>query len=122
MNICVLQYLLIYMQLCVIDFWAITTASKSIVTELNKDNKLNGDNYEIWAMKVRYVLEEQDASNPLDSIMVEPEEGITTQHRLDRETYVAWNKNHTTARIIILSAMEDDRRWYWYAIQKLWVG
>ena len=49
-----------------------TTATKSIVSELNKDNKLDGDNYYIWAMKVQYVLEKQEAQDSLESIMVEP--------------------------------------------------
>ena len=37
------------------------TAAKNIMDELNKGEKLNGDNYEIWSMKVQYVLEEQEA-------------------------------------------------------------
>ena len=34
------------------------TTSKNIVAELNKGEKLNGDNYEIWSLKIQYVLEE----------------------------------------------------------------
>jgi hypothetical protein len=33
------------------------SASRNIVAELNKGEKLNGENYEIWAMKIQYVLE-----------------------------------------------------------------
>jgi len=41
-------------------FTSITsTATKIIVAELNRGEKLNGDNYEIWSMKVQCVLEEQ---------------------------------------------------------------
>ena len=36
------------------------TASKNIIAELNKGEKLNGDNYEIWSLKIQYVLEEQE--------------------------------------------------------------
>ena len=36
-------------------------AAKNIVAELNKGEKLNGDNYTIWSMKIQYVLEEQEA-------------------------------------------------------------
>ena len=37
-----------------------TTATKSVVAELNKDLKLNGNNYEVLSMKIQYVLEEQE--------------------------------------------------------------
>ena len=37
-----------------------STATKNIIVELNKGEKLNGDNYEIWHRKVRYILEEQE--------------------------------------------------------------
>ncbi|KAH0755785.1 hypothetical protein KY290_026055 [Solanum tuberosum] len=36
-------------------------ASKSIIADLNKGEKLNGDNYDIWSHKTWYVLEEQNA-------------------------------------------------------------
>ena len=39
-----------------------TTATKSVVTKLNKHLKLNGDIYEVWSMKIQYVLEEQEVS------------------------------------------------------------
>ena len=35
--------------------------SKSIVAKLNKGEKLNGGNYDIWHCKIQYVLEEQEA-------------------------------------------------------------
>ena len=64
-----------------------TTATKSVVAELNKDLKLNGDNYEVWSMKIQYVLEEQEVLDMLNIIMTEPEDGSTIQHRRDREAY-----------------------------------
>ena len=36
-------------------------ASKSIIADLNKGEKLNGDNYDIWSRKIWYVLEQQNA-------------------------------------------------------------
>ena len=54
-----------------------TTATKSVVAELNKDLKLNGDNYEVWSMKIQYVLEEQEVLDMLNIIMTEPEDGST---------------------------------------------
>ena len=64
-----------------------TTATKSVVAELNKDLKLNGDNYEVWSMKIQYVLEEQEVLDMLNIVMTEPEDGSTIQHRRDREAY-----------------------------------
>jgi hypothetical protein len=50
-----------------------TFASRNIVTELNKGEKLNDKNYEIWDMKIQYVLEEQEVLTVLDHILTEPE-------------------------------------------------
>jgi hypothetical protein len=33
-----------------------TTASRNIMAELNNGEKLNGENYKIWAIKIQYVL------------------------------------------------------------------
>ena len=66
-----------------------SSASKNIVAELNKGEKLNGDNYEIWSMKIQYVLEEQEALEALNVVLDEPEVGNTTQHKRDREAYEA---------------------------------
>ena len=41
-------------------------ATKNIIAELNKGEKLNGDNYEIWHRKVQYILEEQEALETLN--------------------------------------------------------
>ena len=83
-------------------------ASKSVVAELNKDLKLNDDNYEVWSMKIQYVIEEQEAIDTLTAIMEEPEAGETAQHKRDRDAYDAWKKKNSKARIILLSAMTDD--------------
>ena len=37
------------------------SASKNIATELNKGEKLNCDNYDIWHRKIQYILEEQES-------------------------------------------------------------
>ena len=84
------------------------TASKNIVAELNKDLKLDDDNYEVWNMKIQYVLEEQEVLETITAIMDEPEEGTTAQHRRNNEAYAAWKKKNSRARIILLSAMSDD--------------
>ena len=48
------------------------TASKNIIAELNKSKKPNGDNYEIWSLKIQYVLEEQEALEVLNHVLDEP--------------------------------------------------
>ena len=59
-----------------------STATKNIITELNKGKKLNGDNYEIWHCKVGYILEEQEAFATLNHIMQEFEQGDSAQHKI----------------------------------------
>lgn len=56
------------------------SASKNIVAELHKGIKLSGDKFEIWSMKIQYVLEEQEAHEVLTETLEEPEEGNTAQH------------------------------------------
>ncbi|XP_028782485.1 uncharacterized protein LOC114738591 [Neltuma alba] len=70
--------------------------------------KLNRDNWDIWHRKVQYILEEQDAVEPLTTVMVEPEARNTAQHRRDQEANQAWKKKNSIARITLLSAMADD--------------
>ena len=83
------------------------SASKSIVAELNKGEKLNGDNYEMWHRKVQLILEEQEALETLTNTMVEPPVGNTAQHRRDMETYQTWKRKNSLARITMLSNMTD---------------
>ena len=46
-------------------------ATKNIIAELNKGEKLNGDNWDIWHRKVQYILEEQEALESLTTVIVE---------------------------------------------------
>ena len=64
-----------------------STTTKNIIAELNKGEKLNGDNYKIWHHKVQYIFEEQEAFETLNHIMQEPKQGNSTQHRKDQEHY-----------------------------------
>ncbi|KAH9686018.1 hypothetical protein KPL70_014192 [Citrus sinensis] len=50
------------------------SASKNIVAELNKGEKLNGDNYDIWHSKIQYILEEQETLETLNNTLAEPEQ------------------------------------------------
>ena len=83
-------------------------ASKAIVDEVNKDLKLNGKNYEVWAMKIQYVLEEQDVLGPIGETMEVPPPGNEPQDVRALEAYQLWKRKSASARIIILSAMDDD--------------
>ena len=44
-------------------------ASKSIVADLNKGKKLDGDNYDIWHRKIQYILNKQDVLETLTQEM-----------------------------------------------------
>ena len=81
------------------------TASKNIIAELNKGEKLNGDNYEIQSLKIQYVLEEQKDLKVLNHVLDKPKDGTTAQHRRDREAYEAWKKKNSLACIMLLSSM-----------------
>ena len=85
-----------------------STTTKSIIAELNKGGKLNGDNYKIWSMKIQYVLEEQEVLECLKVVMHELEVGTSAQHRKDREAFDSWKRNNSIARITLLSSMDDD--------------
>ena len=56
---------------------------KNIVVELNKGEKLNGDNYEIWSMKIQYVLGKHEFLGAFNIVLVKPKVGDTTQHKKD---------------------------------------
>ena len=85
-----------------------SSACKNIITELNRGEKLEGDNYDIWYRKVQYVLEEQEVKETLFHLMEEPEQGTTAQHKRDQEAYNAWKRKNSIARITLLSCMQDD--------------
>ena len=46
------------------------TATTNIVVELNKGEKFNGDNFEIWSMKIQFVLGEKKALKVLKMSML----------------------------------------------------
>ncbi|ESQ38716.1 hypothetical protein EUTSA_v10029402mg, partial [Eutrema salsugineum] len=85
-----------------------SSACKNIIAELNRGDKLDGENYDIWYRKVQYVLEEQEVKETLFHHMEEPEHGTTTQHEKDQQTYVVWKRKNSIARITLLSCMQDD--------------
>ena len=77
------------------------------MAKLNKGEKLNGDNFEIWSIKIQYILEEQEVLKTLNNVMAKPEYDNTTQHRRDPEGYNAWKRKNSLVRITLLSSMEN---------------
>ncbi|ESQ50917.1 hypothetical protein EUTSA_v10023107mg, partial [Eutrema salsugineum] len=84
-----------------------SSACKNIIAELNRGDKLDGDNYDIWYRKVQYVLEEQEVKETLFHHMEEPEQGTTAQHEKDQQACVVWKRKNSIARITLLSCMQD---------------
>ena len=88
-------------------------ASKNIIAELNKGEKLNGDSYDIWHLKMQYVLDEQEALEVVNNVMEEPKVGDenvnNAQLRRDMAGFNAWKKKDSTARgILYIITLDDD--------------
>ena len=63
-------------------------ASKGIVAKLNKGEKLDGENYNIWHRKIQYVLNEQkQVLETLTHSLSKPNEGSTKKHQRDLAAY-----------------------------------
>ena len=90
--------------LCLVEM----TATISIVADLNKGDKLNDKNYDVWHCKIQYLLEEQDMLETITQLMVEPEHGTTTHHKRDMEVYQVYKCKDRVARILMLSSMRND--------------
>ena len=67
-------------------------AAKNVVADLNRGDKLTGNNYDIWHKKIQYLLNEQKLLETLSSKMTRLEDGNTTQHKRDLEAYQSWFK------------------------------
>jgi transposase InsO family protein len=103
---CKCVYILIYNIPLVLN--VVKMASKSIIADLNKGEKLDGDNYDIWHRKIRYVLNEQEVLETITQSMTAPQQGDTPQHQRDLEAYESWLKKDRSARFTLLSSMSND--------------
>ena len=83
-------------------------ASKGIVANLNKEEKLDGENYNIWHRKIQYVLNEQEVLETLAHSLSKPDEGSTEQHQRDLAAYESWRKKDLCACFTMLSSMHND--------------
>ncbi|EEF33959.1 conserved hypothetical protein [Ricinus communis] len=71
-------------------------ASKNIIGELNKGEKLNGNNYNILHLKMHYVLEEQEILEAINN------------HRRNMATYTSWKKKDSLVRGILINSISDN--------------
>ena len=83
-------------------------ASKGIVADLNKREKLDGDNYDIWHRKIKYVLNEQEVFETLTHSLSAPEQGDTEQHTRDLAAFESWRKKDRRVCFTMLSSMHND--------------
>jgi hypothetical protein len=83
-------------------------ASKSIVVDLNKGEKLDGENYDIWHRKIRYVLNEQEVLETLSHSLTEPMQEDTEQNIRDFAAFENWRKKDQSACFTMLSSMHND--------------
>ena len=105
-------------------------ASKGIVANLNKGEKLDGENYNIWHHKIQYVLNEQEVLETLTHSLSKPDEGSTDQHQRDLAAYESWRKKDLCARFTMFSSMHNDligefeqytiAQDMWKALAKIW--
>ena len=83
-------------------FLNVEMATNHLIVELNKDNKLNRKNYDLW--NDQELLEHTEILRP--PVMTE---GVAeAQHHGALDGYASWHKKDSRARIILLSSMNDD--------------
>ena len=66
--------------------------TRNIIIELNKDEKLNANNYKIWYRKVQYILEKRETLETSNHVMQESKQRNSAQHRRDKGAYMARKK------------------------------
>ena len=92
-------------------------ASKCIVANLNKGEKLDGENYNIWHHKIQYVLNEQEVLETLlneqevletlTHLLSKPDEGRIEQHQRNLAAYESWRKKDLCALFTMLRSMHN---------------
>ena len=85
----------------------VINGNKAIIVNLNKGEKLNGDNFDIWHRKVTFIIKDQEATEALHTTMKKPQDGDSVQSKRDMEAYEAWKKKNSTARLTLLSSMDN---------------
>ncbi|KAK2992792.1 hypothetical protein RJ640_000731 [Escallonia rubra] len=80
-------------------------ATKNVIADLVKGEKLNGDNYDVWHKKMKFMLNEQELEEHLTKEMVAPTEA---QSLRDHTAYQKWNQKDRSARYTLLSSLQND--------------
>ncbi|KAK2971857.1 hypothetical protein RJ640_000874 [Escallonia rubra] len=80
-------------------------ATKNVIAGLVKGEKLNGDNYDVWHKKMKFMLNEQELEEHLTKEMVAPTEA---QPLRDHTAYQKWNQKDRSARYTLLSSLQND--------------
>ncbi|KAK2989942.1 hypothetical protein RJ640_013866 [Escallonia rubra] len=68
--------------------------TKNVIADLVKGEKLNGDNYDVWHKKMKFVLNEQELEEHLTKEIVAPTEA---QPLRDHTAYQKWNQKDRSA-------------------------
>ena len=55
----------------------VNMATKNVVVDLTKGEKLDGTNYDMWHGKIQYLLNEQEVLETLTNVMRRPKNGNT---------------------------------------------
>ena len=94
--------------MCNIFIWLkILTTTRNIITELNKGEKLNDNNYHIWHCKFWCILEDQKVLETLNHVIQEPKQRNFAQHRAVHKAYMVWKRKFFLACTMLLSCMDD---------------
>ena len=83
-------------------------ATKNVIADLTKGEKLDGTNYDMWHRKIQYLHNEQEVLETLTIEMMRPENGNTAQHCRDLEAYESWVNKDRCASFTMLSSMHND--------------
>ena len=83
-------------------------ATKSIIADLNQEDKRNEKNYDVWHHKIQYVQEVQEMLETITQPMVESEHGNTAQYKRDMKSYQAYKHKDCVTRILLLCSMRND--------------
>ncbi|XXG84444.1 hypothetical protein AAC387_Pa10g1957 [Persea americana] len=83
-------------------------APKNIIADLNKGDKLDGNNYDKWYRTMIYLIDEQKVTYTLESIKTRPELANDAAPMPALNDFEKWDKDNWTARNIMLSSMHFE--------------
>ena len=84
------------------------TALKTVVANLNWEEKLVGKNYDIWHCKIQYLLDKLKVLKTLTNLMDEHEQGNSAQNCRDIESYKSWQKKDCCVRFSMFTRMNNN--------------